>query len=167
MCATCSSVLVLPRPSWCVWAVNRRAPPQPARMRPACSSLSSLPGVAGRSLSCLPGVAGQGFALRVCLRLRVRLACVRVRAAWSSWCARACLRASGVHACGCGVGVRAAARVRSRCSSRQLHFLRRAFGSGRVSDVEVREFVGLRKSRFTKSTSSKSSKGSKVKVVKF
>jgi len=155
MCATCSSVLVLPRSSWCVWAVNRHAPPQPARMRPACSSLSSLPGVAGQELEQLAGRCGAGFAC-------VRLACARAVFA-RVWCLRAC----GVHACGCGVGVRAAARVRSRCSSRQLHFLRRAFGSGRVSDVEVREFVGVRKSRFTKSTSSKSSKGSKVKVVKF
>ena len=65
--------------------------------------------------------------MRVCgLRARVR-----------------CLRACGV--CVRAACVRAAARVRSRCSSRQLHSLRRAFGSGRVSDVEVREFVGVRK----------------------
>ena len=92
----------------------------------ACRACRAL---RGRSL---PGVAGQGFALRVCLRLRVRLACVRVRAAWSSWCVRVCLRACA--------RVRAAARVRSRCSSRQLHFLRRAFGRRVAGEfvVEVR-----------------------------
>ena len=142
MCATCSSVLVLPRPSWCVWAVNRRAPPQPARMHPACSSLSSLPGVAGRSLSCLPGVAGrslsslpgvagQGFALAC-----VRLACARAVFARVWVCVRAacCVRVRCWRACARGA------------AHDSPHFLRRAFGSGRVSDVEVREFVGVRKS---------------------
>ena len=145
MCATCSSVLVLPRSSWCVWAVNRHAPPQPARMRPACSSLSSLPGVAGQELEQLAGRCGAGVCACVCA------ACVRA----CGVCARvvfACVRRA---ACGCGVGVRAAARVRSRCSSRQLRFLRRAFGSGRVSDVEgsweakgksVRKSLRLRRS---------------------
>ena len=173
MCAinAYSSVLVPCSPlaiNWSSWSTaTHRLSPR------ACALLGQLAELAAASeLAQLAGRCGAGVCACACgcLRacgLRVRLACVRVRAAWSSWCARACLRASGVHACGCGVGVRAAARVRSRWSSRQLHFLRRAFGSGRVSDVEVREFVGVRKSRFTKSTSSKSSKGSKVKVVKF
>ena len=119
--------------------VNRHAPPQPARMRPAraarraCSSF--------RACTACRALRGRGLRLRVrvfaCVRL-ARAACVR--AAWSSWCARACLRACGVHACGCGVGVRAAARVRSRCSSRQLRFLRRAFGRRVAGEfvVEVR-----------------------------
>ena len=140
-------------------------PPRTASARahaPCSGSSQSLQQL--QSLHSLPGVAGQGFALAragVCVRaacacgLRacgcVRLGALGVR---GRVCVRAaCMRAGAV-----------LARVRSRCSSRQLHFLRRAFGSGRVSDVEVREFVGVRKSRFTKSTSSKSSE---VKVVKF
>ena len=111
-------------------------PPRTASARahaPCSGSSQSLQQL--QSLHSLPGVAGQGFALacvRVCLRLRVRLACVRVRAAWSSWCVRVCLRACA--------RVRAAARVRSRCSSRQLHFLRRAFGRRVAGEfvVEVR-----------------------------
>ena len=170
MCAinAYSSVLVLPRSSWSSWSTATH------RLRPrACALLGQLAELAAASeLAQLAGRCGAGVCACACgcLRacgLRVRLACVRVRAAWSSWCARACLRASGVLRAGAVL-----ARVRSRCSSRQLHFLRRAFGSGRVSDVEVREFVGVRKSRSTKSTSSKSSKGYlpfffKVKVVKF
>ena len=143
--------------------VNRHAPAPPARMRPAraaCRACSSF-----RACTACRALRGRGLRLRVCGRgLRLRVCGLRARVRCLRACGFACVRRA---ACGCGVGVRAAARVRSRCSSRQLHFLRRAFGSGRVSDVEVREFVGVRKSRFTKSTSSKSSKGSKVKVVKF
>jgi len=141
MCATCSSVLVLPRSSWCVWAVNRRAPPQPARMRPACSSLSSLPGVAGRSLSCLPGVAGrslsslpgvagQGFALAC-----VRLACARAVFARVWVCVRAacCVRVRCWRACARGA-------AHDSCTFCDGHS-----EAGEFVDVEVREFVGVRK----------------------
>ena len=148
MCAinAYSSVLVLPRSSWSSWSTATH------RLRPrACALLGQLAELAAASeLAQLAGRCGAG----VCAAGVFALA----RAA----CARVGLRACGVLRAGAVL-----ARVRSRWSSRQLHFLRRAFGSGRVSDVEVREFVGVRKSRFTKSTSSKSSKDSKVKVVKF
>jgi hypothetical protein len=145
MRATCSSVLVLPRSSWCVWAVNRRAPPQPARMRPAraarraCSSF--------RACTACRALRGRGLRLRVrvfaCVRL-ARAACVRAGA-----CGLELLVCAGVFACerrAC-VRVRLACvrvclrlRVRSRCSSRQLRFLRRAFGRRVAGEfvVEVR-----------------------------
>ena len=146
MCAinAYSSVLVPCSPlaiNWSSWSTaTHRLSPR------ACALLGQLAELAAASeLAQLAGRCGAGVCACACgcLRacgLRVRLACVRVRAAWSSWCARACLRACGVHACGCGVGVRAAARVRSRCSSRQLRFLRRAFGRRVAGEfvVEVR-----------------------------
>ena len=175
MCATCSSVLVLPRSSWCVWAVNRHAPAPPARMRPAwaaCRACSSF-----RACTACRALRGRGLRLRVCgLRARVRclracgFACVRVRAAWSSWCARACLRACGVHACGCGVGVRAGVFALARALAVQLTTATlsatgiRKTCSGRVCRRGSSWGFGSGKSRFTKSTSSKSSE---VKVVKF
>ena len=162
MCAinAYSSVLVLPRSSWST-ATHRLRPR-------ACALLGQLAELAAASeLAQLAGRCGAGVCACACgcLRacgLRVRLACVRVRAAWSSWCARACLRACGVHACGCGVGVRAAACVRSRacarvralavqlttatlsatgirktCSGRVCRGSSWRFGSGRVGSLKV------------------------------
>ena len=125
MCAinAYSSVLVLPRSSWST-ATHRLRPR-------ACALLGQLAELAAASeLAQLAGRCGAGVCACVCA------ACVRA----CGVCARVGLRACGVLRAGAVL-----ARVRSRCSSRQLHFLRRAFGSGRVSDVEVREFVGVRK----------------------
>ena len=116
MCAinAYSSVLVLPRSSWSSWSTATH------RLRPrACALLGQLAELAAASeLAQLAGRCGAGVCACACgcLRacgLRVRLACVRVRAAWSSWCARACLRASGVLRAGAVL-----ARVRLRACAR-------------------------------------------------
>ena len=108
-----SSVLVLPRSSWSSWSTaTHRLSPR------ACALLGQLAELAAASeLAQLAGRCGAGVCACVCA------ACVRA----CGVCARVGLRACGVLRAGAVL-----ARVRSRCSSRQLHFLRRAFGSGRV-----------------------------------
>ena len=115
--------------------VNRHAPAPPARMRPAwaaCRACSSF-----RACTACRALRGRGLRLRV----RVRAACA------CGLHACGCVRLGALGVCGC-VCVRAAcmragavlARVRSRCSSRQLRFLRRAFGRRVAGEfvVEVR-----------------------------
>ena len=152
MCAinAYSSVLVPCTPS--VKLVNRHAPSQPARMRPAwaacraCSSFracTACRALRGRGLRC-GCVCACACGLRACgLRACgcVRLGALGVR---GRVCVRAaCMRAGAVLACvrlrACA-RVRALACVRSRCSSRQLRFLRRAFGRRVAGEfvVEVR-----------------------------
>ena len=127
--------------------VNRHAPPQPARMRPAraacraCSSFracTACRALRGRGLrcgcvcACACGLRACGCvrlgALGVRGRVCVRAACMRAGAVLARVRLRACAR------------VRALACVRSRCSSRQLRFLRRAFGRRVAGEfvVEVR-----------------------------
>jgi hypothetical protein len=147
MRATCSSVLVLPRSSWCVWAVNRRAPPQPARMRPAraarraCSSF--------RACTACRALRGRGLRLRVrvfaCVRL-ARAACVRAGACGLELlvCAGvfACVRS---RACGCAralavqltTATLSATGIRKTCSGRVCRGSSWRFGSGRVGSLKV------------------------------
>ena len=143
MCATCSSVLVLPRSNSLKLVCVGGQPPRTASARahaPCLQQLEQLAGRCGQELELLAGRCGQeleqlagrcGAGVCAC----VCAACVRA----CGVCARvvfACVR----RAC---VRLRACARGAAHDSP---HFLRRAFGSGRVSDVEVREFVGVRKS---------------------
>ena len=108
MCAinAYSSVLVPCSPlaiNWSSWSTaTHRLSPR------ACALLGQLAELAAASeLAQLAGRCGAGVCAAGVFAL-ARAACVRaVRAAWSSWCVRVCLRAGAVLAC---VRLRACAR---------------------------------------------------------